>query len=129
LRQGRENAIILASSGVSWGIASAEIASAIVTPEVAPAIVTPEVAPAIVTPAVPAKATAIAVSAFIQAGTIPAVEVKAELDLFDHVERIGHASGLRERHRPGARGGQRAGYDNRQPGGGDQEFTHEFSLY
>jgi hypothetical protein len=102
----------------------------IVTPKVAPAIVTPEVAPAIVTPAVPALATAMAVSTFIHASTVPAVNVEAERNLFDHVELVGHAGGQRERHRLGARGSQRAGHDNRQPGcGGDQEFAHEISLW
>src|SRR5450756_114181 len=90
----------------------------------------PQVAPAIVTPAVPAFAAAMAVSTFIHAGTVPAIDVEAECDLIDHVELVNHTGGQREWHRLSARCSQRAGNDNHQPGrSGDQEFAHEISLW
>jgi hypothetical protein len=71
-----------------------------------------------------------AVSTFIHAGTVPAIDVEAECDLIDHVELVNHTGGQREWHRLSARCSQRAGHDNHQPGrGGDQEFAHEISLY
>jgi len=83
---------------------------------------------AIVTPAVPAFTAAMAVSTFIHASTVPAVNVEAERNLFDHVELVGHTGGQRKRHRLGARGSQRTSHDNRQAGR-DQEFAHEISLW
>jgi hypothetical protein len=77
---------------------------------------------------VPAFTAAMAVSTFIHASTVPAVNVEAERNLFDHVELVGHTGGQSKRHRLGARGSQRTSHDNRQAGR-NQEFAHEISLW